>query len=59
MTTLEKARNFVRCHNSYDVPESVCKLCLRTLVAPDLQALELAELRHNCAVFPERWQPGN
>ena len=49
MTALEKLNTFVRCHNSLDVPESMCKLCLRTLVAPDLQALELAEIRHTCA----------
>lgn len=48
MNALDKLKNFVRCHNSFEVPESMCKLCLRTLVAPDLAALELAELRHDC-----------
>ena len=48
MNPLEKLKNFVRCQNTFEVPESMCKLCLRTLVAPDLPALELAELRHSC-----------
>jgi hypothetical protein len=49
MIAQDKLKNFVRCHNSFEVPESMCTLCLRTLVAPDLQALELAEMRHKCS----------
>lgn len=49
MITLDKPSNFIRCRNPVEVPESMCKLCLRTLVARDVRALELAEIRHNCA----------
>jgi hypothetical protein len=27
----------------------MCTLCLQTLVAPNFEALEQAELRHNCS----------
>lgn len=44
------SKNFVRCTNTVGVPESMCKLCLRTLVAPDLRSLARAEIRHECFV---------
>lgn len=48
METASRAANFLRCENSVGVPESMCTLCLQTLVAQNLEALELAELKHNC-----------
>jgi hypothetical protein len=49
MDTANKVTNFFRCQNSVGVPESMCTLCLETLVAPNFEALEQAELRHNCS----------
>lgn len=49
MTVLDKLKTFVRCENSLEVPESICTLCLHTLIARDLQALEQAEIIHNCS----------
>ncbi|HSY13358.1 MAG TPA: hypothetical protein VK976_14305 [Verrucomicrobiae bacterium] len=40
--------HFLRCKNAFDVPESMCTLCLQTLVAPDPEALERAEHNHKC-----------
>lgn len=40
--------HFLRCKNAFEVPESMCTLCLQTLVAPDLEALERAERNHKC-----------
>lgn len=48
-TVLDKLNTFVRCHNSLEVPESVCTLCLHTLVARNLEALEQAEIVHRCS----------
>lgn len=48
MTVLDKSKTFVRCHNSLEVPESMCTLCLHTFVARDLQTLEQAEIIHSC-----------
>jgi hypothetical protein len=48
MNTANKLTNFLRCENSVGVPESMCTLCLQTLVAPNMQALEQAELTHDC-----------
>ena len=44
-----KTTRFLRCQNSVGVPESMCTLCLQTLVAPTIEALEQAERRHNCS----------
>ncbi len=41
--------NFVRCQNSFNIPESLCTLCLHTIVARDFDALEQAESRHDCS----------
>jgi hypothetical protein len=48
MDTANKLTNFLRCENSIGVPESLCTVCLHTLVAPNLEALEQAELKHDC-----------
>jgi hypothetical protein len=48
MDTANKVTNFFRCQNSVGVPESMCTLCLETLVAQNFEALEQVELRHNC-----------
>jgi hypothetical protein len=50
MTVNNLLSNFVRCDNPLDVPESMCTLCMHTLVAPDLHALEQAEMRHTCSI---------
>jgi hypothetical protein len=47
MIASEKS-HFVRCENPFDVPESLCTHCLRTIVARDYDALEQAEDRHDC-----------
>lgn len=39
---------FKRCHNSQDIPESVCLLCHHTLVAPSVEQLELLQQEHIC-----------
>ena len=44
----EKLATFLRCKNSVNLPESMCTLCLQTLVAPNFEALEQAELNHSC-----------
>jgi hypothetical protein len=49
MDTIDKADNFFRCQNSVGVQESMCTLCLETLVAQNFEALEQAELRHDCS----------
>jgi hypothetical protein len=49
MDVADKLASFLRCQNSVGVPESMCTLCLQTLVAPNFKALEQAELRHNCS----------
>lgn len=41
--------NFVRCQNSFDIPESLCTHCLHTIVARDFDALERAESQHDCS----------
>ncbi len=40
--------SFIRCTNSFDIPESVCTVCFHTLVARDGEALERAENTHDC-----------
>ena len=35
----EPQDSFERCHNPEDVPESVCVLCLHTIVAPTVEVL--------------------
>ena len=49
MDVADKLASFLRCQNSVGVPESMCTLCLQTLVAPNFEALEQAELGHNCS----------
>jgi hypothetical protein len=44
----ETTNHFMRCQNSFEVPESMCTLCLQTIVAPDMEALERAERNHKC-----------
>jgi hypothetical protein len=39
---------FKRCHNPQDIPESVCLLCHHTLVAPNVEQLELLQHEHIC-----------
>jgi|HubBroStandDraft_6_1064221.scaffolds.fasta_scaffold176667_1 hypothetical protein len=48
MESEETMNHFLRCKNAFDVPESMCTLCLQTLVAPDPEALERAEHNHKC-----------
>lgn len=43
-------KRFVRCTNTQYIPESVCVLCLHTMVAPTTGALEALERQHKCAV---------
>ncbi len=43
---------FLRCTNLVEVPESLCTLCLQTLVAPTVEALEKAESHHECQPSP-------
>jgi hypothetical protein len=50
------AKRFVRCTNTQYVPESVCVLCLHTMVAPTTGALEALEKQHKC---PARQEPQN
>lgn len=50
MNTSHKLTSFVRCNNPLDVPESMCTVCLHTLIARDLEALEEAEIRHVCSM---------
>lgn len=40
---------FVRCENGFDIPESLCTVCLHTIVARDVDALERAESMHDCS----------
>ena len=44
----EPQDSFERCHNPEDVPESVCVLCLHTIVAPTVEVLGQLEHRHVC-----------
>lgn len=44
----ETQTSFERCHNPQDVPESVCVLCLHTIVAPTMEVLEQLEHQHVC-----------
>lgn len=46
--TTDKMKMFRRCVNPFDIPESLCALCLRTIVARDWEALERAENSHCC-----------
>src|ERR1700679_103945 len=49
---------FKRCHNSQDVPESMCVFCFHTFVAPTMELLEQLEHEHVCWEKPaptNRW----
>ena len=39
---------FKRCHNSQEVPESMCVFCFHTFVAPTMELLEQLEQEHVC-----------
>jgi hypothetical protein len=39
---------FKRCHNSQEIPETVCVLCFHTMVAPTVELLEQLEQQHVC-----------
>ncbi len=42
--------DFLRCHNSEGVPESMCIFCFHTVVAPTIEALEGIEKSHQCSL---------
>lgn len=42
--------HFVRCENEFEIPESLCTLCLHTIVARDTATLERAEDQHTCSI---------
>jgi hypothetical protein len=49
---------FKRCHNSQEVPESMCVFCFHTFVAPTMELLEQLEQEHVCWEKPaptNRW----
>lgn len=46
MKTAETWKAFVRCKNSFDIPESLCTICFHTIVARDPEALQRAEEAH-------------
>jgi hypothetical protein len=48
MLIRKRPKSFTRCKNFVDLPESVCTICLQTLVAPNFEALEKAERDHSC-----------
>lgn len=45
----DQPSNFTRCQNVEQVPESMCTVCMQTIVARDAEALLRAESSHRCA----------
>jgi hypothetical protein len=43
-----EVKGFIRRENSQGVPESMCGVCLHTILAPSTESLEILERSHRC-----------